>query len=401
MASAGRLLILVENLPVPFDRRVWQEANSLKKAGYEVSVICPKGKGYSKSFEVINGIYIYRYPLPFEARRAAGYLVEYACALFWQLILSVKVFIERGFDAIHACDPPDLMFMIGCLYKVLFRKKFVFDHHDINPEAYLAKGGRKDFFYKLLLLWERLTFRFADISIATNRSYKEIALRRGKKKSEDVFIVRSSPIAENIERFIPKTSEGTLKNRKKYMVGYVGVMAKQDGLDYLLRAADYIINKENRDDVLFVLIGEGPEWEELVEYSKKLQLQNNVMFTGRIADKEMIEYLSACDVCVNPDVVNEFNNKSTMNKVLEYMVMGKAIVQFDMREGRYSAQDASLYAKANDEKDFARKTLALLEDKERREKMGRIGRKRVKEELSWEVSEKELIKAYRYLFSRK
>lgn len=401
MASAGRLLILVENLPVPFDRRVWQEANSLIKAGYEVSVICPKGKEYSKSFEVINEIYIYRHPLPFEARGAAGYLVEYACALFWQFILSVKVFLERGFDVIHACNPPDLMFMIGFLYKVLFGKKFVFDQHDINPELYLAKGGKRDFFYKLLFLFERLTFGVANISIATNQSYKEIALARGKKKSEDVFIVRSSPIVENIERFIPQAFDGTLKKGKKYMVGYIGVMAKQDGLDYLLRAADYIVNKERRDDIFFVLIGKGPEWEDLVEYSKKLQLQSNVVFTGRISDKEMVNYISACDVCVNPDIVNEFNNKSTMNKVLEYMVLGKPIVQFDMRESRYSAQDASLYAKANDEEDFARKIIELLGNKERREKMGWIGRKRVKEELSWECSERELIEAYRYLFSKK
>ena len=245
MASAGRLLIIVENLPVPFDRRVWQEANSLIKAGYEVSVICPKGKGYSKSFEVINEIYIYRYPLPFEARGTAGYLVEYACALFWQFILSVKVFLERGFDVIHACNPPDLIFMIGFLYKVLFGKKFVFDQHDINPELYLAKGGKRDFFYKLLFLFERLTFGVANISIATNQSYKEIALARGKKQSEDVFIVRSSPIVENIERFIPQAFDGALKKGKKYMVGYIGVMAKQDGLDYLLRAADYIVNKES------------------------------------------------------------------------------------------------------------------------------------------------------------
>ena len=401
MNKKKHILIIVENLPVPFDRRVWQEANSLKKAGYTVSVICPKGKGYSKKIEVINEIYIYRHPLPLEARGAAGYLVEYACALFWQFVLSAKVFFKRGFDVIHACNPPDLMFMIGFFYKVMFRKKFVFDHHDINPELYLAKGGKKDFFYKLLVLFERLTLRVADISIATNQSYKEIALTRGKKKSEDVFIVRSAPIVGNIDFFIPQTSGVTLKKGKKYLVGYVGVMAKQDGVDYLLRAADYIVNKEKRNDILFILVGKGPEWRELVGFSKKLQLQSNIVFTGRISDKEMVEYLFACDVCVNPDVVNEFNDKSTMNKVLEYMVLGKPIVQFDMREGKYSAQEASLYAKANDEEDFAKKILDLLENKERREKMGQIGRKRVKEGLSWKYSEKELIKAYKYLFSKK
>lgn len=401
MASAGRLLILVENLPVPFDRRVWQEVISLRNAGYRVSIICPKGKGYSRCFEILEGVCIYRYPFFFEARGAVGYLFEYSYALIWQFILSIKVFFEQGFDVIQACNPPDLIFMIGLFYKVMFGKKFVFDHHDINPELYLAKGGNKDLFYRMLILFERLTFRLADISIATNNSYKKIALSRGKKREEDVFVVRTSPIIENMECFIPDKPDVNLKRGKKYLVVYVGVMAKQDGVDYLLRAADYIVNREKRDDILFVLIGEGPEWKELVKYSIELRLQNYVIFTGRISDKEMVNYLHACDVCVNPDVVNEFNDKSTMNKVLEYMALGKPIVQFDMRESRYSAQQASLYAKANDEEDFSRKILELLGDKKLREKMGQTGRKRIKEELSWEFSGLELIKAYRYLFNKR
>lgn len=400
MVSVGKVLILVENLPVPFDRRVWQEANSLKKAGYEVSVICPKGKGYKRGFEVISDIYIYRYPLFFEAKGIIGYIVEYTCALCWQFILSIRVFVQRGFDVIHICNPPDLMFLIGGFYKLLFGKKIIFDHHDINPELYLAKGGKKDFFYRLLILFEKVTFRIADVSLATNNSYKEIALTRGKKKTEDIFVVRSSPIVEDIERFIPQSSNGNLKRGKRYMVGYVGVMAKQDGVDCLLRVVDCIVNRQRRDDVLFVLVGDGPEWKELVKYAKKLQLEHCVVFTGRIPDREMIEYICACDVCVNPDVVNEFNDKSTMNKVLEYMALGKPIVQFDMQEGKYSAQNASLYARPNDEGDFARKILELLEDKQKREEMGAFGKRRITERLSWEYSEKELIKAYNYLLTK-
>ena len=255
MTSAGRLLIIVENLPVPFDRRVWQEANSLKKAGFEVSVICPKGDGYSKSFEIINDIFIYRHPLPFEAVGPVGYLVEYSCALFWEFVLSLKILIKRDFDVIHACNPPDLIFLIGSFYKLLFKKKFIFDQHDINPEFYLSKGEKKDFFYKLLIIFEKFTFKVADISIATNKSYKKIAILRGKKKEEDIFIVRSSPINKNFECFIPEILDDKLKRGKKYLVGYVGVMAKQDGVDYLLRAADYIVHKEKRDDILFLIIG--------------------------------------------------------------------------------------------------------------------------------------------------
>lgn len=401
MAFLGKVMILVENLPVPFDRRVWQEANSLKRAGYEVSVICPKGKGYKRSFEIIDDIYIYRYPLFFEAKGAIGYLAEYSYSLCWQFILSIKVFIQRGFDVIHLCNPPDLMFLVGGFYRLLFGKKIVFDHHDINPELYLAKGGEKDFFYKLLILFERLTFGAADISLATNNSYREVALTRGKKKSKDVFVVRSSPIIENIQQFIPQSSNENLKKGKKYMIGYVGVMAKQDGVDCLLRVADYLVNEQKRNDILFVLVGNGPEWEELVKYAKKLHLEHCVVFTGRIPDREMIEYMYACDVCVNPDIVNEFNDKSTMNKVLEYMALGKPIIQFDMREGKYSAGDASLYAKPNDEKDFAEKISELLDNKEKREKMSQLGQKRLRENFSWEHSEKELIKAYGYLLTKK
>lgn len=399
MASVGKILIIVENLPVPFDRRVWQEANSLKNEGYEISVICPKGKGYEKKFEIIDDIYIYRHSLPFEAKRALGYFLEYTCALFWEFVLSLKVYFERGFDVIHACNPPDLIFLIALFYKILLKKKFIFDHHDLNPELWLAKGGKKDIFYKLLLLVEKFTFMTADISIATNESYKDIAVLRGGMKEEDVFIVRSSPIISKFESLIPESPDESIKNGKEYMVGYVGVMGKQDGVDYLLRAIDFIVNRRKRKNVFFVIIGNGPEWNYSVNLSKELRIDNFVSFTGRIPDKEMIEYLYACDICVNPDVVNDFNDKSTMNKIIEYMILGKPIVQFNMREGRYSADAASLYAKANDEIDFAKKILILLDNEPLGKSMGEIGKKRVKDKFSWKNSEKVLLKAYNYLFN--
>ena len=399
MASAGKILIIVENLPVPFDRRVWQEANSLKNEGYEISIICPKGKGYEKKFEIINDIYIYRHTLPFEAKRALGYFLEYTCALFGEFVLSLKVYFKRGFDVIHACNPPDLIFLIALFYKMLLKKKFVFDHHDLNPELWLAKGGKKDIFYKLLLLLEKFTFMTADISIAANKSYKEIVVLRGGMKEEDVFVVRSAPIIGKFENLIPELPDESIKNGKEYMVGYVGVMGKQDGVDYLLRAIDFIVNRRKRENIFFVIIGDGPEWNYSVNLSKELGLDNFVFFTGRIPDKDMIEYLYACDICVNPDVVNDFNDKSTMNKIIEYMILGKPIVQFDMREGRYSADAASLYAKANDEIDFAKKILILLDNEPLRKSMGEIGKKRVKDKFSWKNSEKVLLKAYNCLFN--
>jgi len=386
----------VENLPVPLDRRVWQEATSLIKKGYIVSIICPKGKGYEKRYEVIDGINIYRHYLPLEIKSALGFCFEYSMALFLEFFLSLKIFFRHGFDTIHACNPPDLICLVGLFFKVFFGKKFVFDHHDINPELYLAKGKRKDLFYILLVFFEKLTYRLADISIAPNVSYKKIAVERGKMDSEKVFIVRSAPKLEKFKSILPNNS---LKNNKKYLIGYVGVMGKQDGVDYLLRSIQYIVHTKRRKDIGFVLIGRGSEWESLKEYCSNLKLEDFVNFTGRLLDEDMIEYLATCDVCVNPDTVNEFNSKSTMNKILEYMSLDKPIVQFDMIEGRYSAREASLYAKANDEVDFAEKILELLSDAKKRKKMGIYGRKRIEEKLQWKFSEQELFKAYKKLFA--
>jgi len=386
----------VENLPVPLDRRVWQEATSLKKKGYQISIICPKGKDYEKRYEVIDGIHIYRHFLPLEVKASLGYCFEYLTALFWEFFLSLKVYFRHDFNVIHACNPPDLICLVGLFFKVFFGKKFVFDHHDINPELYLAKGKRKDLFYILLVFFEKLTYRLADISIAPNVSYKKIAVERGKMDSEKVFIVRSAPKLEKFKSILPNNS---LKNNKKYLIGYVGVMGKQDGVDYLLRSIQYIVHTKRRKDIGFVLIGRGSEWESLKEYCSNLKLEDFVNFTGRLLDEDMIEYLATCDVCVNPDTVNEFNSKSTMNKILEYMSLDKPIVQFDMIEGRYSAREASLYAKANDEVDFAEKILELLSDAKKRKKMGIYGRKRIEEKLQWKFSEQELFKAYKKLFA--
>lgn len=396
MVSVGKqkkVLIIVENLPVPFDRRVWQEATTLAKFGYIVSIICPKTDEYYKSFEVIDDIYIYRHPLFVEADGAVGYALEYSIALFFQLFLSIKIMFTRGFDAIHACNPPDNIFLIAMLFK-LFGKKFLFDHHDINPELYEAKFGRKDFFYKVMLAWERWTFKVADVSIATNESYKKIAIERGKMDPDKVFVVRSGPKLERLKIMPPDNS---VKNGRDYLVGYVGVMGRQEGIDYLLRSASYIVHDLKRTDVHFGLVGGGTELASLKEYAEELNISEFVTFTGRVSDKEMLKMLNTADVCVNPDVANEMNDKSTMNKIMEYMALGKPIVQFDLTEGRYSAKEASLYAQQNDEIDMAKKIIQLLDNSSMAQKMGEYGRKRVVNELSWEYEVPKLLEAYKAL----
>ena len=391
-----RVLIIVENLPVPFDRRVWQEATTLQQAGHEVSVICPVGKGHESRYEVMDGVHIYRHPLPLEASGALGYILEYSMALFWEFALVWRVFFARGFDVIHACNPPDTIFLIGGFFR-LFGKKFLFDHHDINPELYEAKFGRRDLFYYLLRLLERCTFGIANVSIATNESYRRIAIERGKMRPENVFVVRSGPDLRRI-RVLPPVE--TLKRGRKYLVGYVGVMGKQEGIDYLLRAAKIIIGEMRRIDVHFGLVGGGTELEQLRRYADELGVGDYVTFTGRVSDQAMLEMLNTADVCVNPDVANEMNDKSTMNKIMEYMALGKPVVQFSLTEGWYSARDASLYANKNDERDLAAKIVELLDDPERRSQMGQIGRSRVESELQWRHQEPKLLAAYARIFAK-
>jgi len=398
MASAGRprkVLIIVENLPVPFDQRVWQEATTLKNADYQVSIICPTGKGFELKYELLDGIHIYRYKLPLEARGALGYAIEYSVALFCQFVLALRVLLTRGFDVIHACNPPDNIFFVGLFFK-LFGKKFLFDHHDLNPELYLAKFGKKNIFYKLMLAWEQWTFKTASVSIATNESYKRIAIERGAMEPEKVFIVRSGP---NLERLKIMPPNKTLKKGRKYLVGYVGVMGNQEGIDYLLRAAHYIIRDMKRTDIHFGLVGAGTQLEHLKSYAEQLDVADYVTFTGRVPDNEMLEMLNTADICVNPDVANEMNDKSTMNKIMEYMALGKPIVQFNLTEGRFSAKQASLYANINDEIDLAQKIVQLLDDPKLCEKMGRYGRQRIENQLQWKYESPKLLAAYEALWA--
>jgi len=390
-----RVLIIVENLPSPFDRRVWQEATTLQQAGYGVSIICPTGKGYDARYECLDGIHIYRHPLPTEAEGALGYLVEYSAALFWEFCLAWRVWRRHGFDVIHACNPPDLIFLVGGFFKIVLGKRFVFDHHDINPELYEAKFGRRDFFYRLMLAVERWTFRTADMSIATNESYKKIAIERGGMQPDRVHVVRSGPMLERL-RIVPPVP--SLRNGRRYLVGYVGVMGKQEGIDLLLQAVAHIVHELKRTDIQFGLVGGGTELEALKRYAAELRVGEFVTFTGRVPDAGLLDMLNTADLCVNPDVPNEMNDKSTMNKIMEYMALGKPIVQFDLTEGRFSAQRASVYARNGDIADFARHVVELIDDPVRRESMGAFGRMRVETELEWKYEAPKLLAAYRSLW---
>lgn len=382
------ILIIVENLPVPFDRRVWQEANTLKDNGAKVSIICPKMKDYTAKYEVIDGIEIYRHSLPVEARGALGYLLEYSVALFWEFILSWKIFFKKRFQVIHGCNPPDLIFLVALCFKI-FGVTYVFDHHDINPELYIAKFNKKGFFYRMMVLFERLTFATADFSIATNESYKEIAIRRGKMPEEKIQVIRSGPKLDRLKLLPP---DDKFRSGRKYLVGYVGVIGEQEGIDLLLDSVKIIISKRN--DIQFAIVGGGSDLEKMKELSEKSGLVKFVDFYGRVPDNLLVAILNTADVCVNPDKPTEMNNLSTMNKIMEYMALKKPVVQYDLKEGRFSAQEASLYAKCGDTNDFADKIIQLIDDPELRTKIGNYAYNRVLNELSWDFEKVKLLKFY-------
>ena len=385
-----RVLIIVENLPVPFDGRVWKESLALQANGYEVSVLCPRGKGYMRGHEVIEGVHIYRHPMPQEGNGLFGYLSEYSCALLWEFFYSWWIYFRRGFDVIQGCNPPDDIFLVALPFKLL-GVKYIFDHHDANPELYLSKYERRDAFYRIQVWLEKLTYRFADVVMATNNSYKELATSRGGIAPDDVFVVRNGP---DTRTFKPVPPNPALKYGKPYLVGYVGNMGAQEGLDILLEAAAHI-KSLGRNDVQFTCVGGGPALAELRKAVKDKGLDGMVNFTGRIPDAEMLEILSTADVCVNPDKPCEMNDISTMIKITEYMALGKPIVQFDLKEGRFTAMEASLYADGRlGAKDFAEKILGLFCDEEAQKQMGQFGRKRIEGALSWDYSVPNLLAAY-------
>jgi glycosyltransferase involved in cell wall biosynthesis len=381
--------IIIENLPVPFDRRVWQEACALRDAGYRVSIICPKGRGFEQGRETFGEIEIYRHRI-WEASGPAGYLIEYPWALCAEFFLALRIYAHTRFRILHACNPPDTIFLIGLFFK-LFGVRFIFDHHDLNPELYLAKFGRKDFLYRLVCIAERATFRAADVSLATNESFREVAVQRGHVPPDRSFVVRSCP---DLKTLISGAPQPRLKEGKSYLVVYVGVMGPQDGVDLLLESIAHIVEQRRQHDTLFVLIGGGSESGRLKTVASEKGLDDVVKFTGPLWGDALAAYLSTAEVGVAPDPLNPMNDKSTMNKILEYMAYGIPVVLYDLAEGRRSADDAALYARPNDPADFAAQVITLLNSESLRHELGGHGRKRIEETLNWGREKAVLLEAY-------
>lgn len=394
--SGYKVAILVQNLPVPFDRRVWQESLALRDAGATVTVICPADDRHSKGEFEIDGIKVVRFGLIPEANSPLGYLREYGQSISQLTSALWRQTRRTPFDIVHICNPPDLLFAAWLPSLLLSRSRLIFDQHDLGPELVKAKHLPMSwFFIGLARLFEGVTYKLSHHVISTNESYRKKALTRGKKNPNQVTVVRSGPNKAWIQDS-PATSRW--HNGRAYLIGYVGVMGKQEGIEYLLKAMSALIDSHELDAQL-ALVGSGPDVARLKSLAGDLKVSDHVEFHGRLSDEDLRSVLSNSDVCVNPDEVNELNDLSTMNKILEYMALGKPIVQFDVTEGRESAKSASAYALANDSISFAVEIADILSDHALARTMGEFGRNRFNNELCWESQIPALINAYQNTLS--
>jgi glycosyltransferase involved in cell wall biosynthesis len=393
-ASAGspsRVLIVVQNLPVPFDRRVWMEATTLTAAGHAVSVICPTGKGYDKPFEIIEGVEIYRYRIPFEARGTLGYMGEFLWCFLQTAVKAGVIGVRgRGFDVMQVCNPPETFWPLAYLVRPL-GKRFVFDHHDLSPELFAVKFGDRPVLQRALRFLERRTFRASDLVLTTNESHKEVAKIRGGVPEADIYVVRSGPDTDRLTVYEP---DPQWRHGKDFLLAYLGEICEQDGVEHLVRAVRQLRDTFGRTDFHCVLIGGGPHQPVMREYARELGVEELCTFTGAVSDDQLCRVLSSADVGVDPGPKNEWSDKSTMNKIIEYLFFGLPVVAYDLKETRVSAGDAALYATPNDELDLARHINELLEDSERRAEMRRIARKRFEDSLAWQYSAPILLSAY-------
>lgn len=383
--------IIVENLPVPLDRRVWQQSCALRDAGYEVVVICPQMRGFNESEEVIDDIQVYRHWISEEAGEVGGFLREYSSALWGEFKLLWKAWRRHRFDIVHLCNPPDLLFLVAAPYK-LTGTRIIYDVHDICPEMFEAKFGKRGLLYWAVRAAEWATHFFADVVIATNESVRNIALSRGGQVPDNVFVVRTAPKITDTRA----EPEPALKKTRKHLVSYVGVMGNADGVRYIIEAAHYLVNISGRDDIQFLLMGSGPEYDKLVALRNELGLIDFIDLPGRVSNEFLFTALQTMDLGVSSDPINPYNDHCTMNKVLEYMTFAKPQVMFDLKEGRFSAGDAARYVPENSAQALGQAIADLLDDPEERERMGRLGHERFHSLLNWEKSVDQLKAAYTY-----
>jgi len=393
----NRVLMLVENNPYPFDRRVRNEAESLLGDGYEVTVVCPADRGQPWS-ENIGGVQVYRFPAPPTGKGILGYFLEYGYGTLVMLAYSIVLLISKGIGIIHAFNPPDTLFVLGTLAKLTGRR-YVFDHRDPSPELFVSKFGSKGkLIYRLLVWLEKTCCRQADLVLVPNESCRDLVVARHGLPASRVVVLRNDP---RLADFESSEVDRELRGKASNIIAYAGHISSQDGVDHLLHALSYLKQKLGRSDFHAVIIGPADNQRELLALTAELKLVSHVSFTGKLPfGSDLLRYLATADICVEPAPSSPINNISTMVKIMEYMALGKPIVAYDLPENRVSAADAALFARPNDEADFAAKIACLMENPSLRQRLGAIGRSRVQEHLNWEHSTNRLLAAYRSVDSR-
>lgn len=389
--------IVVQNLPVPFDRRVWLECQALRHHGYEVSVVCPKGNG-DPSYQLLDGVHLFKYRGFPPITRQAMFVAEYAYSILASLVGLARAWKRRPFDVVQVCNPPDVLWVAVLPFRLFLNVKMVFDQHDLCPELYRSRFSRPSWVvHRMLLLTEWITYKLSEHIIATNGSYHEIALRRGRKHPSNVTVVRTGPDPDKMCRLEPAPE---IRGGRRYLLAYLGVMGPQDGVDLALRAMHHIVHNRGRSDVALTLIGDGDAAKQLRELATELRIDSNVEFTGRISDALVARILSTADVGLSPDPKNPLNDVSTMNKTMEYMSFELPVVAFDLIETRVSAGEAAIYAQPNLVEHYAEAILELLEDETRRKNMGAAGRRRIEEQLAWRHQASAYVAVYERLSGR-
>ena len=413
--TRGRVLMFVENR-FPGDVRVKNEADMLTAAGYSVTVIGFRDKQDTTMHKVVDRIQVYLVPQvtaftktrkdnPSGLERVwlrgialIGYAWEYIYFTSVCFLMSLYVLIRHGFDVIHAHNPPDTLFLVAAVYKP-FGKKFVFDHHDLCPELYLSRyRADNGLLASILGVLEKASLKLADITIATNESYRNIQIQRGGVRPENVFVVRNGP---NLRRVALRSPSERLRTMNKSILCYVGALNPQDGVDYLLRSLRDLVQKLNRKTFYCVIMGSGDSLDDLRTLARELNLDSYVELTGYISEEDLMRNLSAADICVDPDPSSPLNDVSTWIKIMEYMALGKPIVTYDLKETRWSAQEAALYVKPNDEFAFAEGIATLMDRPDLRAQMGEFGRRRIETELKWDIVGQNLVRAYAALLGNR
>jgi glycosyltransferase involved in cell wall biosynthesis len=394
LSKATRVLIIVQNLPVPFDRRVWLECQALVAAGYQVAVVCPKGKG-DPGYAVIDSVELYKYRPYAPGGSKAGFIAEYVYSFLATAWQTLKARRKGRFAVLQACNPPDIFWPIGLMLRWADRTKFVFDHHDLCPELFQSRfPNGPGLPYRGLRALERRTHRTADHVISTNDSYRDIAIRRSGRSPRDVTVVRTGPDPGKLKR---GPEDAQLRRGRQHLAAYIGVMGPQDGVDIVVRAADIVVHEMHREDIAFTVIGSGDCFDELVALRDELKLNGYLEFTGRAPDDLVKKIMSTADVGLSPDPKNPLNDVSTMNKTMEYMAFELPVVAFDLLETRVSAGSAAVYVTPNDVREYAQAIVGLMDDPTARAQLGKVGRARVEDELAWEHQERAYVGVYQKL----